>query len=142
MPRRILFILFTLPVLLSLITWAWSTTHNSTVGYIHRGNGVAVGTNSGVVAVLLLTGTPADGWLALTARQSPEYFYPNEPPDYLVYFIGFGLGHQSGGGSDYYALSLPYWFLIILFSLLLCVVIRITRPRPAPAAFPIEPSTF
>jgi hypothetical protein len=52
-------------------------------------------------------------------------------------FLGFDLSFDWD--FDYWRVVIPYWFLILLFGLLLCLVWRTSRLTPdAKMAFPLE----
>ncbi len=53
-------------------------------------------------------------------------------------FCGFGYGHAEGALSDERWVAVPYYFLILVFSGVLLIVWRKTRPRKVGGAFPVE----
>ena len=127
---------FSLPILLSIVGWGWSVGQSATVRYYHAGYVVACTTNWGVVRLWGGATDPRETWwpgpLSKVVYTPPlaHFLIPNDSH----YFLGFGYLSRS----DYHFASIPYWFLIIVFSLALFFVWRKTRmPNPA-TAFPVE----
>ena len=55
--------------------------------------------------------------------------------------MGFGYAHYADARNSVTMVCVPYWFLIVFFSVALFFVWRKTRPKFNPnTAFPIEPS--
>jgi len=122
-----------LPILLCLCAWGWSRSHLILVEYCHHGRFVACTSLWGTIGVKwgIDTGEP-DGWLCRTVLQLQAHFWP------VDFFWGFRYFHGRITTQTLHLLKAPWWFLIVVFSLILYVVWRKTRPRGPGRAFPVE----
>ena len=125
------------PILLCLGTWGWSRSHDMWIKYCHHERFVACRLLSGNVDVGwgTLSGE-ADGWEWETWPGIYARFWPFHPR--VNYFGGFVYFHESITTNTLHLLQAPWWFLILVFSAILYVVWRKTRPRGTGRAFPVE----
>src|ERR1035437_8125782 len=139
--RWIIRIVFMMPILLCVGGWGWSGMYHSSASYSHDGHWVGCGSGWGVVTVSLgrWSGTP-DGWECDDAYKQDDFIL--EPPDTpdSHYFLGFRrLNHGLETPAYWYDFTVPYWFLIAMFSAVLFLVWRKTRPKIyRGGAFPVE----
>ena len=131
--------LFLLPLLLCVGGWAWSVTHGSTITYCQGDHFGGCESSWGLITVYLGRGTGMPrGWVCQDNPAPAPNFWPRDTPDSHA-FIGFGLGRMLYEPGTVYWLSMPYWFLIVVFSAVLFFVWRKTRPKINPQmAFPVE----
>jgi hypothetical protein len=126
---------FMLPILLCVGGWGFSVQHGGWVSYAHSSRLVDFGTAWGTidVTIALFPGEP-DGLDWLAHPMDSFHFWPYVDQAYHPVF-GFGfrrLVDTNPPNSDFYTLYVPYWFLIVVFSLILSFVWRKTRPRINP----------
>jgi hypothetical protein len=135
--RWIIRTLFLLPILLCLAGWGWGAGRYSFVRYVY--DGVLVGASPSFAAVTVdvaWASSEPDGWDWDDSPSARSRLWPPGNPE-LLSFLGFGVGLGAHGYA--LAISIPDWFLILVFSSLLFLVWRKTRPNPHPqTAFPIE----
>ena len=130
--------LFMLPILLCVGGWAWGRMYNGYVRFTHDGSWIGCVQSDGVIGVGVggRFGLP-NGWNHEVALRDGLRHFWRPWPDPA--FLGFRISHHPQDMGGWYCLSLPYWFLIIVFSLVLFFVWRKTRPKLNPAtAFPME----
>jgi hypothetical protein len=131
--------LFTLPLLLCLAGWAWSARDFAYITYRNDVGLLGCASSSGVVAVALGWDSmmPA-GWHCEVSPQDHPHAWPKYDPNFDFSFLGFGLAHNMAMATHGYLLCAPYWFLLLVFSALLLLVWRKTRPAKPGGAFPVE----
>ena len=135
--------IFLLPVLLCLAGWGWSGWYDGAVSFKRSHRWIELRTEYG--AVYLVGGWHSwlsDGCESGIAGTDSVRLWP-EPDAVSTCVLGFRWRHFSfndGDGRVFsgYALVIPYWFPLLVSSLLLLLVWRKTRYRPDPAtAFPV-----
>jgi len=130
--RWVIRLIFILPILLCLGGWGWSFTHNGRIEMGRGGIWGSCGTIWGSVTIQYDHYAPPIGLQCDVYRESEAHLLLH--PD--IGFLGFG---YSGPPYGPHALFMPYWFLILVFSSVLFIVWRRTRPKVNPAtAFPVE----
>ncbi len=125
------------PILLCLGAWGWSRSHSTWIGYGHHGRFVMCESWWGSADVQWGTNTgEPDGWWCQIEPQTYAQFWP----DYrgVNSFLGFRYSDRHNMTHTSTRLGAPWWFLIIVFSAILFVVWRKTRPRGTGRAFPVE----
>jgi len=136
--------LFMLPLLLCILGWSWSAKHYGCIQYAYAGRLFGCISASGVVNLEIGTDKGRyDGWdWEFSSGDHPSQYWPPDPN--FNAFLPFSIETDTlvGGagpvGKVYY-LIFPYWFLILIFSVILFFVRRKTRPkRNTGMAFPIE----
>ena len=140
--RWIIRSIFMLPILLCLIGWGWSGWYVCSVSYLQQdGRCDACNSGSGLITVEgFISGddTLPTGWKCkITPDEGSGWFWQQ---DGVHGFLGFFYVNNFDGPEPLlYRLDIPYWFLVLYFSILLVLVYRKTRPKPNPAtAFPVE----
>ena len=137
---------FMLPILLCVGGWGWSGTHYSFIKYSHDGISKQLASSSGVVTVNFegergsrpLFEEP-DGWECGVTPVAPAQFWPKvDPALHLHSLFGFSIGGPFLFVRSGYEYSIPYWFLILVFSLTLFYAWRKTGPQKRPTGFPVE----
>jgi len=143
MPNRCLIrSLFILPVLLCLAAWGWTGWYEAALDYMNGAGWITLDTAHGAVTLKRQMSVSSDGYNAAVFRTPSVRFWPEADADDLC-FLGFRWVHESivygdGTAHPYYSLTIPYWFPLLVFSLLLLGAWRKTRHRPDPAtAFPV-----
>ncbi len=135
--RWIIRIIFMLPILLCVGGWGWSAKHDGRLEYHRHGHWFGGGTLWGFVCVNYgppsLGEIASDGWICRIYPRTEVHFWPRLFTDHFS-FLGFG--YYSGFSIT--TIEVPYWFLILVFSALLFVVWRKTRPPVKGRAFPVE----
>ena len=127
---------FVVPILLCLCAWGWSRSHRVYIAYCHHDRFVACVSLWGTVDVRWGTITgQSDGWVCQTTPEAYVHFWP---VDFVDTFFGFSYLLESTTPSTLTLLQAPWWFLIIVFSAILYVVWRKTRPRGTGREFPVE----
>ncbi len=126
------------PILLCLGAWGWSRSHRTGIEYGHHDR------FAGCVSVW---GTVDVQW-GTTYRPLPDGLWCYASPEPISHFwpvdsmfdsiLGFAYSHTSTRLDTYYLLGVPWWFLILVFSAILYLVWRKTRPRRTGRAFPVE----
>ncbi len=146
-----------LPILLCVVGWGWSGMQATTFYYSLDGRWMACGHGQGVVYVQLAWDgrIPVGrripvGWLCLVSPVNPIRFWPTDQHNLNDYnLLGFYYCHNhyvssyeytpEASRASSYSLGVPYWFLIAVFSWVLFIVWRKTRPKlHPPSAFPVE----
>jgi len=143
--------LFVLPILLCVAGWWWSVWHSGYLAILARvprpdgGTRIAPSTAWGTGWGLLswdhtrLHGTYA-GWrfqaVPIEMQIVPPGFTSFEHTDSSCSFLGFCYYNIRNGWAM--GVDVPYWFLIVVFSAILLLVWRWTRPSKPVGAFPVE----
>ena len=129
--------LFMVPILLGLVGWEWSAGHSGEVWYQHDDLRVGGATGWGVLGVGTIDsrsgmfGAEPDGWICKVSPMAEiRFLLPNNSN----VILGFGYGSMPSS----HQVEVPYWFLIVIFSVVLFFVWRKTRPKPQGGAFPVE----
>ena len=127
---------FMVPILLCLGTWGWSRSHGMWIEYCHHDRYVASVSQWGTVEVQWGTSYGlAEGWACQISPEAIAHFWPVH--SYTGSFLGFAYLREGTMPHTLHLLQAPYWFLIIVFSAILYVVWRKTRPRGTGRAFPV-----
>jgi hypothetical protein len=133
--RWIIRALFSLPDLVCMAGWFWSTSHSFYAYRRHGHSSINFGTEWGAIFFNFSHDNlpEPDGWTCGAALLKRSWQLP-QPVD-CHYFLGFSFGWfpTFRGGN------VPYWFLILAFAALFCFAWRKTAARPNPTGFPIEP---
>ncbi len=127
---------FIVPILLCLGAWGWSRSHWMRIGYCHHERFVSYYSARGIVDVRWGTshGQPDEWWCHTWPADHPRFW-----PAYRgTTFPGFHYFYERTETHTSTLLEFPWWFLIIVFSAILYVVWRKTRPRGTGRAFPVE----
>ena len=141
--RWILRILLLLPILLCLAGWAASVNHILSLRYRHAGYFGNVSTEWGVL--LFEWGQfngGVEGWRGSIDSISPRVLYLPErgPQDFSL--LGFHYYHRRyvilPYDLNFVGISIPYWFLLLVFGFAFFLAWRKTRPLGNPKAFPVE----
>ena len=137
MKRWLIRSVFMLPLLLCVVGWGWSGSQRTWIDYCPHDRVVDCDSLWGVVGVQwgTLTGQP-DWWVYGTTETSNAQFWPTYRS--VDSFLGFRYFHARTTTRSTTRLQAPLWFLIIVFSAILYVVWRKTRPRGTGRAFPVE----
>jgi len=160
--RWLLRILFLLPILLVAAGWIESYGHQDACDYITPEHDYYVDSIGGCVHVGYFTAAtifdPASlgwhhfrvplpktdrdplarwNWLRDTLLPSQRQILLRRPD----VFLGFGYAHWNLGDYDQRLVSIPYYFPLLLFSVLLVIVWRKTRARRVGGAFPVDMKT-
>jgi hypothetical protein len=126
--------LFMLPVLLCVGGWGWSTTFSCWVTYSHHLQIFGCRSMGGAVGVYSLKTffiTP-DGWLIATRHEERACFWPPQN-------LGFHIGRSESSAGICHQIVIPYWFLILVFSVVLLFLWPKIQPTTDPAtAFPVQ----
>ena len=131
-------LLVLLPIVLCIIGWGWSSTHTGWIRYSYgtntfNANWIGCGTRKGFIFFQNGIDSPVRfraGWHcgAESDKATESSFVPS---------TGFyGFDHSVSLHTQF--LFLPYWFLVLIFSGLLWLIWRRTRPKPKGGAFPVE----
>ena len=72
-------ILFMLPVLLCVVGWGWSGTHDTSVAYRYGGRDVCLGTWKGILSISWGVSYDSPGWEAYNEPLNPPEFWPSKP---------------------------------------------------------------
>ena len=132
--RRIICGFFLTLVLLSTLGWIWSWTHYTNLTYSHGGARVECTSADNTFSLGFGWGAGLfEGWECVSFSHAPHYWPSSETSNY-----GFRIG-EFGRTSNYnYFVGVPYWCLILLFSLALPPAWWLTRPKKLSGAFPVE----
>ena len=135
--RWIIRVIFMLPILLCVVGWVWSSTHNGVIDFSRDGRGIELASSYGAVTGVLDLDAEKwhDGWYR-TVRPIPGVHFWPEGTFGLRSFLGLTY-FSNKAGSNFY-IDVPYWFLILIFSAPLFFVWRKTRPLVKGRAFPVE----
>ena len=133
--RWIIRSIFMLPILLCIVGWEWSATHSFGMLYSHYDYFFCCNTYWGCVSATYqrfdLTSQPGAWDFAIN---STDHHFLWASANFTHQFLGFAYKVEP----HLYTLVAPYWFLILVFSGVLWIVWRRTRPKPKGGAFPVE----
>ena len=136
--------LFMLPILLCMAGWVWGATHFTYLTYHNDGRWIAFSPSYGAIMVDGVGGKRASGmfcgWRGENIPISAHFWgqTKSENPDYTA-FLGFRFSLRDAYGGSGPHFSIPYWFLIVAFSIILLLAWRKTRPALNPkSAFPVD----
>ena len=82
-----------------------------------------------------ITYREVDGWVCQIEPEAEAQIWPDCRG--VGNFLGFRYFHISDWTGNWHVLKAPWWFLILVFSAILYVVWRKTRPRGTGRAFPV-----
>ena len=135
--RRLIPITLAIPLLLCIFAWPWSAAHWYKVLHIHAGAYVEFATSHGTVSIAWGS-SPQPDTLFVGGNSMPSHLL--KVPDNYDYAIPplslVGLGYATEG-TLIHIVFIPYWLLLILFSLTLWLGWQKTKPNPS-RAFLIE----
>ena len=110
-------------ILLCLLGWPWSATRHAWVNYSYRDHYLLAATSWGGVTLGCGTGW-SDGWHAGIIAKPDPHFLPDEGT------LGFRCEKSASEKYPATLLTVPYWFLLALFSALLLLAWHRTAPPP------------
>jgi hypothetical protein len=140
--------IFILPILLCVVGWGWSVNHAGGIAYQGSENYFGCITYAGKFSVCYEPDLRQNfGWNWWAWRQTPDWgesdLSSNDNPEIAndnvkIAFAGFRFekGIFGSEATEQYLGSIPFWFLILIFSISLYFVWRKTKPKIG-AAFPV-----
>jgi len=139
--RTIIRGLFMLPISLCIVGWGWSFRHNGAIWFSrYRGPYLICYTEDGYIGLKYggrdgPGGYPFSGGSGFDCEVTTDGGFPNFWPGYGPNRV-LGFSFLKDMPSQIKA-TVPYWFLILIFSGVLWIVWRKTRPKPKGGAFPV-----